>query len=768
MQHISDPNYTTIFADPAHRKEWQVKINGTVYGEDSLVNGSIRQINQLYGDALIGNACSGQLDLSLRKVDPGDIPRMAKVELEYRLTNSTLQSAIQNIQTGGTWVIKNDASGVFATTQISFTSNGQKFTSIGAAYDAGSFVILRYDNGEVAGYDTAGGDVVYEFYNDAYRKLTFDTPPTGDLLTWLQSNATKQPNDTAWIPKGTFWINTREEDPLMNTVTLHCVDAMMFGEQDFIPEDSDLPFWNDETMRTVANMCVQKINASTTGVNVVFDNPNDIQNTAPYILNAPPVGYTVRQILSGIAAAHGGNFIITPQNRLRFIPLIPTDTEVDIQTNVSNFTLSKKYEAFGQVVFNFESDDGSTVSALYPNVDKPDGPVIETKMLGMTNSEYATIIAQNVYNTIKTYLYSPYKASDAILDPAMELGDGLTINGLYTVIAVLDETCDGLYSANIEAPSYEETDYEFVYQTKSDKNLERKLAKSTASMKIGIDSITQMVTGLAKPWISNTSYTVGEIVEHENKFYRCIVSNSDSTFDPDKWTEIDSGVVESILQLAIGKMTLSVNSTAGGSSIELTSGGITIESQRVYFQTDNLHISGKLEASQIDTTQLVVGDNIQMGANATISWSKVTDQPTILGTDDVDGQIATYIDAHSIQASTLKGQYVRIYGSNGHTQYGTIYAGTNTVGTTALELYGDNGLRLTSGGNTYLTGNNGGSILIGYDTSGSGTATLSGVHINGLFCGSWLCMGSGYYGTSDPGSVVSSPKEGMLYFKITS
>ena len=768
MQHISDPNYTTILADPAHRKEWRVKINGTVYGEDSLIDGSIRQINQLYGDALIGNACSGQLDLSLRKVDPGDIPRMAKVELEYRLTNSTLQSAIQNIQTGGTWVIKNDASGVFATTQISFTSNGQKFTSIGAAYDAGSFVILRYDNGEVAGYDTAGGDVVYEFYNDAYRKLTFDTPPTGDLLTWLQSNATKQPNDTAWIPKGTFWINTREEDPLMNTVTLHCVDAMMFGEQDFIPEDSNLPPWNDETMRTVANMCVQKINASTTGVNVVFDNPNDIQNTAPYILNAPPVGYTVRQVLSGIAAAHGGNFIITPQNHLRFIPLIPTDTEVDIQTNISNFTLSKKYEAFGQVVFNFESDDGSTVSALYPNVDKPDGPVIETKMLGMTNSGYATTIAQNVYNTIKTYLYSPYKASDAILDPAMELGDGLTINGLYTVIAVLDETCDGLYSANIEAPSYEETDYEFVYQTKSDKNLERKLAKSTASMKIGIDSITQMVTGLAKPWISNTSYTVGEIVEHENKFYRCTVSNSDSTFDPDKWTEIDNGVVESILQLAVGKMTLSVNSAASGSRIELTSGDITIESPRVYFQTDNLHISGKLAASQIETTQLVVGDNIQMGANATISWSKVTDQPTILGTDDVDGQIATYIDAHSIQASTLKGQYVYIYGSNGRTVYGTIYAGTNSVGTTALELNGSDGLRLTSGGNTYLTGNNGGSILIGYDTSGSGTATLSGVHINGLFCGSWLCMGSGYYGTSDPGSVVSSPKEGMLYFKITS
>ena len=97
----------------------------------------------------------------------------------------------------GTWVIKSDAAGTFATTQISFTSNGQKYTSIGANHDAGSFIILRYDNNEVAGYDIAGGGGVYEFNDQAYRKLTFDTPPTGALLTWLQSNAVKQPDDTA-------------------------------------------------------------------------------------------------------------------------------------------------------------------------------------------------------------------------------------------------------------------------------------------------------------------------------------------------------------------------------------------------------------------------------------------------------------------------------------------------------------------------------------------------------------------------------------------
>ena len=90
-----------------------------------------------------------------------------------------------------TWVIKSDASGELVTTQIAFTSNGQNFTSIGAVND-GTFIILYSDNNEIASVDIMGGGVAYEFYDEAYRTLTLDTPPTGALLTWLQSNAVKQ------------------------------------------------------------------------------------------------------------------------------------------------------------------------------------------------------------------------------------------------------------------------------------------------------------------------------------------------------------------------------------------------------------------------------------------------------------------------------------------------------------------------------------------------------------------------------------------------
>ena len=104
----------------------------------------------------------------------------------YMRNGKLLQKA-----TSLTWLIKSDATGEFATTQISFTSNGQKFTSIGTYNDSGTVVILYYDNNEIAGYEPGFGGV-YEFENEAYRILTFDTPPTGDLLTWLQANAVPQ------------------------------------------------------------------------------------------------------------------------------------------------------------------------------------------------------------------------------------------------------------------------------------------------------------------------------------------------------------------------------------------------------------------------------------------------------------------------------------------------------------------------------------------------------------------------------------------------
>lgn len=54
---------------------------------------------------------------------------------------------------------------------------------------------LLYDSYLIAG--TNNSDGVLDLHRPQNFILTFDAPPTGDLLTWLQANGVKQPDDTA-------------------------------------------------------------------------------------------------------------------------------------------------------------------------------------------------------------------------------------------------------------------------------------------------------------------------------------------------------------------------------------------------------------------------------------------------------------------------------------------------------------------------------------------------------------------------------------------
>ena len=98
------------------------------------------------------------------------------------------------VSSGETWVLNETLKGEpyglyneYATT-IDFTSNGENFTKIGVDNDHSTNPWIRY-------YTNSTENLVYSYgkwSNTAYRTITFAIPPTGDLLTWLQANGTKQ------------------------------------------------------------------------------------------------------------------------------------------------------------------------------------------------------------------------------------------------------------------------------------------------------------------------------------------------------------------------------------------------------------------------------------------------------------------------------------------------------------------------------------------------------------------------------------------------
>lgn len=79
-------------------------------------------------------------------------------------------------------------------TDINFTSAGVSYTNFSIGYVDEQYQYISYKP------SSGSGTTAYASYyfpkvgwqNEAYRTVTFQTDPTGRLLTWLQANATQQ------------------------------------------------------------------------------------------------------------------------------------------------------------------------------------------------------------------------------------------------------------------------------------------------------------------------------------------------------------------------------------------------------------------------------------------------------------------------------------------------------------------------------------------------------------------------------------------------
>ena len=88
-------------------------------------------------------------------------------------------------------------------------------------------------------------------------------------------------------------------------------------------------------------------------------------------------------------------------------------------------------------------------------------------------------LAANILAAVKNYRYQPYEAADALLDPAAELGDGVTVGGIYGGIHAKTTTYSRLFRATVSAPAEEEIDNEYPYLSAQERDAVRQ-KKQTA------------------------------------------------------------------------------------------------------------------------------------------------------------------------------------------------------------------------------------------------------------------------------------------------
>lgn len=112
------------------------------------------------------------------------------------------------------------------------------------------------------------------------------------------------------------------------------------------------------------------------------------------------------------------------------------------------------------------------------------------RTMRITNPWGTPQMARDILNDIRGFQYQPYTAENALIDPAAELGDGVTANNVYGGLYTQKIRFGPLLTATVSAPEDEELNHEYPYKSKPNKEITREAKLLRAEMRIQADRIT--------------------------------------------------------------------------------------------------------------------------------------------------------------------------------------------------------------------------------------------------------------------------------------
>jgi hypothetical protein len=154
----------------------------------------------------------------------------------------------------------------------------------------------------------------------------------------------------------------------------------------------------------------------------------------------------------------------------------------NLSKSIASLTKSIKFDAYSKILINITDE-------LYYEAGDDSGRTL-TLFCPWGTQE----MADNLLAQINGFSYQPFTADGALLDPAAELGDGVNVDGIQSGIYRLDTKFNSNCPANISAPSDEEVDYLFPYESKESREIKRQNKKFSSLFSIHADQIAAEVT----------------------------------------------------------------------------------------------------------------------------------------------------------------------------------------------------------------------------------------------------------------------------------
>ena len=285
--------------------------------------------------------------------------------------------------------------------------------------------------------------------NVASASLALAVRPTGTIPRSAAVAVEARLNDGAtaseWLPMGTFYISRRSRDPVTGVTALECYDALLKANAVWTPSTGAWP-------RTMAAVLAELL----TLLGLTLDSRTVVPSGASFVISQPAEGTTIRDVLGTIAQAGGGNWIVTPEGKLRLVPIVDsagageaTEDVLDVAGVVGSFNVGTADTITGVRC----TADGSVTL-----IGDDTGIVVDVSLTPMIAADMADVLIGQ--------LYQAYTLTGAVCDPAAELGDyvraganGEVASVLYGARIVLGRACRG----DIAAPEPGEVTDEYPY-----------------------------------------------------------------------------------------------------------------------------------------------------------------------------------------------------------------------------------------------------------------------------------------------------------------
>lgn len=164
-------------------------------------------------------------------------------------------------------------------------------------------------------------------------------------------------------------------------------------------------------------------------------------------------------------------------------------SDINLQKKVQNLSVGKELSTYTGVIINAGQDSDGKEKVYSAGNDT--GYVLEIENPNGSEEMANTILAILQLRGVR---YQPYDATGALLDPAAEIGDGVTVNGTVSWIASSEKRFSRLMATDISAPYDEEINHEYKYTSRTRREFKRESAYTRARLTITESEISAKVS----------------------------------------------------------------------------------------------------------------------------------------------------------------------------------------------------------------------------------------------------------------------------------